>query len=909
MGYITNNRKTMRNMRRVFRSSFIIVCCLVVLFAPIGTLALDRTFYAGNDVLMYNPEDGCIASGSGCGELDFRVASYNILHGDSWWKKGCNLLGMRHDKEACNTKRAELQVEIIEKQGLDIIGMQEVSPGQYRKLRELLPNYDAFPTDGSRIDNQKDGSTAIFWNKAKFKMVESGKTPGVSNVASTENRGNITAPWVALEGTNGAKLYYMSVHWPVSGYTDPSLGNVGTLKKGVNLAREWIKSKAGDSPMFIAGDFNDKPEERTTYCGLTEGGLMQNVFDMEKNRTGKCPSIGKGLNGIDHIYATPSQDMSASNWRKFTGPPSGQASDHKAVIADMKLTGKDCGNASGGAGGSSVFVIGDSLTVGMRNKGNLESKLTSAGWLVQGIEATGGITTAESIPKIRSNKDKIELSDTVVIGLGTNKDPGENFGEDIDNMIRAIKNIKQNMDIYWINIYAPGEKGEVRIPRNAVISAKSTEHGFKIIDWKTEAENNTQKYDFIPNNLHHTDAGYKTRADFIVESLSSTGSNTVTPAANTEEQSNCVCQDPNALLSGNDNEEKVWNFFISNGYTPQQTAGIIGNMRAESGVEPMRLQNTASGVETPSRTARNSASGWGLVQWTPAGKMINPSHDEGASYDEIDSLNHQVDFLNKQLNGDTVIPEKAAGDHLKTQTTVDGAAKSFMTKFERPADQSEGKQNGRAVLANSVFDKLNGSASGGSSSLGGSGDCGGGEGGFTDVSGIAMYYQNQEPWASKAYGIGTIEECGCGPTSLAIAVSTLTTNKTNPKQMADWFVDNGGQVGGSSCASNWIWQSNAELFKSTYGIEVSTLANTGDKLVEALKQEGTLVLMSQQDGGGYVSQFTSGGHIMLARGLTSGGNILVADPASESRTLKDSGFTVKEVMDGSKGLWTIKKAG
>src|SRR5690348_232379 len=45
-------------------------------------------------------------------------------------------------------------------------------------------------------------------------------------------------------------------------------------------------------------------------------------------------------------------------------------------------------------------------------------------------------------------------------------------------------------------------------------------------------------------------------------------------------------------LTGDDNAQKVFNFFTSHGYTPVQAAGIVGNTSHESGNLPERLQGT-----------------------------------------------------------------------------------------------------------------------------------------------------------------------------------------------------------------------------------------------------------------------------------------------------------------------------
>lgn len=173
---------------------------------------------------------------------------------------------------------------------------------------------------------------------------------------------------------------------------------------------------------------------------------------------------------------------------------------------------------------------------------------------------------------------------------------------------------------------------------------------------------------------------------------------------------NCTCQASSATnLIGNGDEERAFNFFIGKGLTDKQSAGVVGNMKAESGVQPMRLQNTKSGVKTSSKDINLDGLGWGLVQWTSPRKMVDPSKKAGKSYTEIDSLSHQLEFLWGQLTATGIgaaANEKAAGDDLKKQTTIAASASSFMLKFERPKDQSQSAQSHRADLANEVYGKF-----------------------------------------------------------------------------------------------------------------------------------------------------------------------------------------------------------
>lgn len=52
------------------------------------------------------------------------------------------------------------------------------------------------------------------------------------------------------------------------------------------------------------------------------------------------------------------------------------------------------------------------------------------------------------------------------------------------------------------------------------------------------------------------------------------------------------CNSSATTLVGNDLTEKIWNFFIQNGFNDAQTAGILGNGMAESGNQPTRASNS-----------------------------------------------------------------------------------------------------------------------------------------------------------------------------------------------------------------------------------------------------------------------------------------------------------------------------
>ncbi len=170
----------------------------------------------------------------------------------------------------------------------------------------------------------------------------------------------------------------------------------------------------------------------------------------------------------------------------------------------------------------------------------------------------------------------------------------------------------------------------------------------------------------------------------------------------------------------------------------------------------------------------------------------------------------------------------------------------------------------------------------------------------------SMYYQVEDPWKSQRYGSGSINECGCGPTSVASIISALNPDKkVTPKQMADTFVQLKGQL--PDCGSKWIWQDQSHYFKNNYGVTFEKVQPSADNATRGLDQGGLVLISVRQK-----TPFTNGGHILVIRGKTSDGNFLVGDPASRKRTTSDEGFKPGQFYfgqdSGTRGMWIVKRA-
>lgn len=147
---------------------------------------------------------------------------------------------------------------------------------------------------------------------------------------------------------------------------------------------------------------------------------------------------------------------------------------------------------------------------------------------------------------------------------------------------------------------------------------------------------------------------------------------------------------------------------------------------------------------------------------------------------------------------------------------------------------------------------------------------------FTDGSTEVVYYnQLDDHYADEPYGTDDIGGYGCGPTSMAIVVSSLTNDTVDPIEMAEWAYQNGYW-----CSKSGSYHSLIPGAAKAWGLPVEgCTASEPQRIVDALSQ-GKLVVALMTKG-----HFTSSGHFIVLRGVQDD-KILVADPASYNRSQK-----------------------
>lgn len=155
---------------------------------------------------------------------------------------------------------------------------------------------------------------------------------------------------------------------------------------------------------------------------------------------------------------------------------------------------------------------------------------------------------------------------------------------------------------------------------------------------------------------------------------------------------------------------------------------------------------------------------------------------------------------------------------------------------------------------------------------------------------VAYFSQLDERYANQPYGTDDIGGYGCGPTAMAIVISSLTDETVDPAQMAKWSYEHGywasgnGSYHGLIPAAAKAWELPVEGCGIDGGQKISD-ALSGGKLVVVLMDKG---------------HFTQSGHFIVLRGIRDG-KILVADPASYPRSEQtwDLSLILDEAREGA----------
>lgn len=166
-------------------------------------------------------------------------------------------------------------------------------------------------------------------------------------------------------------------------------------------------------------------------------------------------------------------------------------------------------------------------------------------------------------------------------------------------------------------------------------------------------------------------------------------------------------------MSTTDNAKNTWDFLKEKGLNDFAVAGLMGNLRAESALNPKNLQSSYEkrlGFTDESYTAAvdngsydnfvKDKAGYGLAQWTHWSRkenLLNYAKSQNAS---IGDLHMQLEFLWKELQG-----YKSVMETLKNATSILEASNAVLMGYEKPANQGEAVQRKRESYGQDYYDK------------------------------------------------------------------------------------------------------------------------------------------------------------------------------------------------------------
>ncbi len=169
---------------------------------------------------------------------------------------------------------------------------------------------------------------------------------------------------------------------------------------------------------------------------------------------------------------------------------------------------------------------------------------------------------------------------------------------------------------------------------------------------------------------------------------------------NTYDTSNALSQsqmEVNALY--------IYSYLKHEGWSDNAIAALLGNMQAESSINPGRWQSDRVGGDS-------SGHGYGCVQWTPYTKYTSWCESEGRlDPSEMDNNLARITYEvknNIQWIGTGMYSYMSFEEFTTSELSVSELAVAFLLCYERPADQSSSVQLYRSSLAKAWYTYLTG---------------------------------------------------------------------------------------------------------------------------------------------------------------------------------------------------------
>ena len=262
----------------------------------------------------------CLLASSCSKPVEVTVMSYNIRNSFS------------KDGENAWVNRRDANVLMLDSLQPGIFGVQEAQNDQMEYLKQNLEQYEAVGV--GRDDGDKKGEyTGVFYRTDLFDLLDKGwfwlcETP--DQVAMGWDAACMrTVTWVKLkEKKSGKELYFFNTHIDHRGDT--------ARRESVKLIIDRVNNEVGDTPVFITGDFNMRPEdERIQPMFEAFSSTQQQAPVTDSHKTFNNWSTDKPGGIIDYIFYRNAQPLEYRTVTENYGVPF--VSDHYPIMAKFKL--------------------------------------------------------------------------------------------------------------------------------------------------------------------------------------------------------------------------------------------------------------------------------------------------------------------------------------------------------------------------------------------------------------------------------------------------------------------------------------------------------------------------------------------------------------------------------------------
>lgn len=236
-------------------------------------------------------------------------------------------------------KRKGYFIDYISSLKADIICMQEVLNRQLTDLSSAMPQYE-YVGAGGRNGKLKGEFCPVFYNKKKFKLIDSGhfwlsETPDSIGSLGWGDKHPHIVTWVKLKTCNGSFFYVLNTHF--------DWDSDKVRQKSAQVVLKRIRENFDAGHIIITGDFNNSPKSET-YKIMVSSGIVGDSYILASKRTGVAYSFhdfGRLPDGkrkmLDYIFVGKDIKVRKVDIVKETSENGNFLSDHNPVIADIYL--------------------------------------------------------------------------------------------------------------------------------------------------------------------------------------------------------------------------------------------------------------------------------------------------------------------------------------------------------------------------------------------------------------------------------------------------------------------------------------------------------------------------------------------------------------------------------------------